>query len=97
MAMKQVIFVSFFAAAVFGSPVTKDLINDVFQAGRAVTFFDIEVTELSSRIDLFQSEVNLQLVSYANYIRTLLQNLQVKCKIIDPFHFLNFLLRNSVP
>jgi len=77
MAIARAVFASILVITVLGSPVSKDLVNDIFQAGRAVTFFDIEVTELSSRINSFQSEVNLQLVSYANYIRTLLQNLQV--------------------
>lgn len=81
MALKQVLIASLLISAALGAPSAKDLTNDVFLASRAVAYFDIEVNELSSRLYIFQSEINLQVVGYVNTIRTLLQNLQVKLKI----------------
>lgn len=82
MAIKQVLIASLLiSATTLGAPSAKDLINDVFQATRTVSYFDIEVNELSSRLYTFQSEINLQVVGYVRYIRTLLQNLQVKTAI----------------
>ena len=78
MAIKQVLIASLLISAAFGAPSAKDLITDVFESTRAVAYFDIEVNELSSRLYTFQSEINLQVVGYVSYIRTLLQNLQVK-------------------
>jgi hypothetical protein len=77
MAIKQVLLVSLLISAALGAPSAKDLVTDVFQATRTVSYFDIEVNALSSRLYTFQSEINLQVVGYVRYIRTLLQNLQV--------------------